>query len=99
MRKFSIYMHASTEILTEKANIDKIINIIQQKVLKGIHLLVMIKEVQAEYLVSSCFKDIHIYLAQNKLPSTKFAIKKVEALTEKYVLLDSLLFKIVIKSQ
>ena len=34
-------------------------------------------------------------MAQNKLPSSKVAIKKVEALAEKYVLLDSLLFKIV----
>ena len=34
-------------------------------------------------------------MAQNKLLSSKAAIKKVEALTEKYILLDSLLFKVV----
>ena len=34
-------------------------------------------------------------MAQNKLPSSKAAIKKVEALAEKYILLVSLLFKIV----
>ena len=33
-----------------------------------------------------------MYLAQNKLPSTKVAICKVEMLAEKYILLDSLLF-------
>ena len=55
----------------------------------------MIKEIQAGYLVSSYFKDIYLYLAQNKLPSNKTAIKKIEALAEKYILLDSLLFKIV----
>ena len=33
--------------------------------------------------------------AQNKLLSTKAAIRKEEALAEKYILLDSLLFKIV----
>ena len=32
---------------------------------------------------------------QNKLPSTKTAIQKVETSAEKYILLDSLLFKIV----
>ena len=53
------------------------------------------KEIKAAYLVSSYFKDIFLYLAQNKLPSTKTAIKKVETLVEKYILLDSLLFKIV----
>ena len=36
-----------------------------------------------------------MYLAQNKLPSTKTAIQKVETLAERYILLDSLLFKIV----
>ena len=40
------------------------------------------------------FKDIYLYLAQNKLPSSKEGIWKIEALAEKYVLLDSLLFKI-----
>ena len=33
-------------------------------------------------------------MAHNKLPSSKTGIRKVEALAEKYVLLDSLLFKI-----
>ena len=46
------------------------------------------------YLVSSYFIDIYLYLAQNKLPSTKSAIRKTEALAEKYILLDPLLFKI-----
>ena len=39
--------------------------------------------------------DLYRYLAQNKLPSKKNAIRKVEALSEKYILLDSLLFKII----
>ena len=43
---------------------------------------------------SPCFKDIFLYLAQNKLPSTKSVIRKVETLAECYILLNSLLFKI-----
>ena len=35
-----------------------------------------------------------MYLAQNKLPHTKVAIREVEMLAERYILLDSLLFKI-----
>ena len=38
---------------------------------------------------------MYLYLAQNKLPSTKTAIQKAKMLAEKYILLDSLLFKIV----
>ena len=55
---------------------------------------VEIKEVQAGYLHSSYFKDLYLYLSQNKLPSSKLAIKRIETLAEKYILLDSLLFKI-----
>ena len=82
------------KFLPKQADIDKILKIIQHKVLKGVHLLVTIKEIQAGYLNSSYFKDIYLYLAHNKLPSSKAGIWKVEALAEKYVLLDSLLFKI-----
>ena len=55
---------------------------------------VEVKEIQAGYLCSSYFKDLYQYLLQNKLQSSKSAIKKLEALSEKYVLLDSLLFRI-----
>ena len=36
-----------------------------------------------------------MYLAQNKLTSNKTVIKKIKALTEEFLLLDSLLFKMV----
>ena len=39
------------------------------------------------------FEEIYLYLAHNKLPSSKVDIRKVEALAEKYIL-GSLLFKI-----
>ena len=38
----------------------------------------MIKEIQAGYLVSSYFKDVYLYLGQNKLPSKKTAIKRLK---------------------
>ena len=62
--------------------------------MKGTHLPVEIKEIQAGYLHSSYFRDLYLYLSQNKLPSSKMAVKRVEALAEKYILLDSLLFKV-----
>ena len=70
------------------------LEVIQRKVLKGTHLPVEITEIQAGYLHSSHFKDLYLYLSHNKLPSSKVAIKRVEALAEKYILLDSLLFKV-----
>ena len=41
-----------------------------------------IKEIQAGYLNSPYSKDVFLYLAQNKLPSSKAAIRKVETLAE-----------------
>ena len=38
---------------------------------------------------------MYLYFTQNKLPSTKTAICKVEMLAERYILLTSLLFKLV----
>ena len=67
---------------------------IQRKVLKGTHLPIEVKEIQAGYLCSSNFKDLYLYLSQNKLPASKSAIRKLETLAEKYVLLDLLLFRI-----
>ena len=82
------------KFLPKQTDIDKILEIIQRKVLKGTHLPVEVKEIQVGYLHSPYFKDLYQYLLQNKLPSSKSAIKKLQAISEKYVLLDSLLFRI-----
>ena len=59
------------------------------------HLPLAIKEIQAGYLSSSFFKDLYKYLAQNIMPHNRHARCKVEALAESFILLDSLLFKLV----
>ena len=85
------------EFLPKQMDIDKILDIIKRKVLKGTHLPLTIKEIQAGYLSSPCFKDLYLFLTQNKLPSKISSIKKIETLAENCVLLDSLLFKLVTK--
>ena len=54
---------------------------------------VEIKEIQVGYLSIPYSKDIYLYLAQNKLPTSKAAIRKIETLAEWCILLH-LLFKI-----
>ena len=51
------------KFLPKQADTDKILKVIQRKVLKGTHLLVEIKEIQAGYLSSLHFKDIFLYLS------------------------------------
>ena len=81
--------------LPKQTDIDKILDIIKRKVLKGTHLPLTIKEIQAGYLTSPYFKDLYLFLSQNKLPSKRSTIKKVETLAESFILLDSLIFKLV----
>ena len=76
------------KFLPKQMDIDKILEVIQRKVLKGTHLPMH------GYLCSPYFKDLYLYLSQNKLPSSKSAIRKLETLAEKYILLDLLLFRI-----
>ena len=63
--------------------------------MKGTHLPFAIKEIQAGYLTNHYFKDIYEYLAQNELLRKRHSIKKVETLSERFILLDSLLFKLI----
>ena len=81
--------------LPKQMDIDRTLDIIKRKVLKGTHLPLTVKEIQAGYLTSPCFKDLYLFLSQNKLPIKRSTIKKVEMLAESFVLLDSLLFKLV----
>ena len=71
--------------LPKQTNIDKILEIIRKKVPKGMHLPLTIKEIQEGYLSSLYFKDIYLYLAHNRLPSKKTAMKRVELLAEKHI--------------
>ena len=82
------------KFLPKQMDINRILHIIQRKVLKGTHLPIEIKEIQTGYLHSPYFKEIYQYLSQNKLPHSKKDIKKLEALSERYILLDSRLFGI-----
>ena len=79
------------KFLPKQTDINKILDIIKRKVLKGTHLPLTTKEIQARYLTRNYFKDLYLYLAQNKLPNKKSAICKVENLAERFILLDSLL--------
>ena len=90
---------AVQKYLSKQTDIDRTLKVIQRKVLKGTHLPLAIKEIQAGYLNSPYFKDLYMYLSQNKLPSSKGAICKIEVLSERYILLDSLLIKLNVEKE
>ena len=51
--------------LPKQRDNDKILQIIQRKVLKGTHLPIEVKEIQEGYLHRTYSKDIYQYLLQN----------------------------------
>ena len=69
--------------LPRQTDIDKILDVIKRKVLKGTHLYLTLKEIQAGYLTSLYFKDIYKYLAQNILPRKRHVRQSIENLSER----------------
>ena len=49
--------------LPKQTDIDKTLDIIKRKVLKGMHLPLTIKEIQAGYLTNPYFKDLYLFLS------------------------------------
>ena len=80
--------------LPKQADIDKILKVIQRKVLKGTHLPITIKKIQAGYLNSPYFKDLYWHLSQNKLPSSKGVMCKIEAVVREIHFIRFLIFQI-----
>ena len=68
---------------------------INRKVLRNIHLPLTLCDLQVAYLQSPQFHGIYVYLAQNKMPKLHKDAKHVAIAPQDYMLLDSLLFKIV----
>ena len=59
------------KFLPKQMDIDKILDIIKRKVLKGTHLPLTIKEIQAGYLSSPYFKDLYLILVSKQITKQK----------------------------
>ena len=81
--------------LLRQAEIDRVMRRINRKVLRNIHLPLTLRDLQAAYLQSPQFRGIYIYLAQNRMPKSRKDVKHIAIASQDYMLLDSLLFKIV----
>ena len=81
--------------LPRQAEIDRVMQCINCKVLCNIHLPLTLRDLQVAYLQSPQFHGIYIYLAQNRMPKSRKDAKCVAIASQDYMLLDSLLFKIV----
>ena len=82
------------KFLPKQGDIDRLIAKINKKVLRDTNLCVDIRDLKAAYLTSPHFRDIYLYLLQNRMPLGKGAAKRLDQNARNYLILDGLLFKI-----
>ena len=62
--------------------------------LRDTNLYVDLRDLKAAHLTSPHFRDIYLYLLQNRMPLGKGAAKRLDQNARNYLILDGLLFKI-----
>ena len=82
------------KFLPKQGDIDRLIAKINKKVLRDTNLCVDLRDLKAAYLTSPHFRDIYLYLLQNRMPLGKEAAKRLDQNARNYLTLDGLLFKI-----
>ena len=82
------------KFLPKQGDIDRLIAKINKKVLRDTNLCVDLRDLKAAYLMSPHFRDIYLYLLQNRMPLGKGAAKRLDQNARNYLILDGLLFKI-----
>ena len=82
------------KFLPKQGDIDRLITKINMKVLRDINLCVDLRDLKAAYLTSPHFRDIYLYLLQNRMPLGKGAAKRLDQNVRNYLILDGLLFRI-----
>ena len=82
------------KFLRKQGDIDRLIARINEKVLRDTNLFVDLRDLKAAYLTSPHFRDIYLYLLQNRLPLGRRVAKRLDQNARNYLILDGLLFKI-----
>ena len=81
------------KFLPKQGDIDRLIAKINKKVLRDTNLCVDLRDLKADYLTSPHFRDIYLYLLQNRMPLGKGVAKWLDQNARNYLILDGLLFK------
>ena len=80
--------------IPHQGELTKLLKQIRTRILRSTHLVNDLHDLKAAYLTSPHFRDIYIYLNQNKVPLNRLAARRIEINSRNYMLLDGLLFKI-----
>ena len=82
------------KFLPKQGDIDRLVAKINKKVLGDTNLCVDLRDLKEAYLTSPHFRDIYLYLLQNRIPLGKGVAKWLDQTARNYLILDGLLFKI-----
>ena len=82
------------KFLPKQGDIDRLTAKINKKVLRDTNLCVDLRDLKVAYLTSPHFRDIYLYLLQNRVPLEKGVVKWLDQSARNYLILDGLLFKI-----
>ena len=80
------------KFLPKQGDIDRLIAKINKKVLRDTNSCVDLRDLKVAYLTSSHFRDIYLYLLQNRVPLGKGEAKQLDQNARNYIILDGLLF-------
>ena len=75
-------------------DINALMKHLNRKLLRQVHLPTSFRDMQGAYLNSPHFRDVYLYLMQNRVPANARKRSRVNALSSDYFLMDCLLFKI-----
>ena len=81
------------KFLPKQGDIDRLIAKINKKVLRDTDLCVDLRDLKAAYLKSPHFRDIYLYLLQNRMPLGKGGARRLDQDARNYLIVDGLLFK------
>ena len=82
------------KFLPKQVDLEGVLKQVQNKLLRKTHFPTSMKDMEAAYLHSPFFRDIFLYLTQNKAPQERRSLARVNAKAYNYFVLDSLLFKL-----
>ena len=81
------------KFLPKQGDINRLIAKINKKVLRDTNLCVDLRDLKAAYLTSQHFRDIYLYLLQNRAPLGKGAAKRLDQNARNYLILDDYYLK------
>ena len=80
--------------LPKQTDIDRLLAVLNRKILTRSRFPDGLKDLEAAYTHSACFKDIYEYLRYNKLPSNPRKAHQIQINANNHFLLGTLLFKL-----